>query len=34
MWSETRAWGEQPVPLRPTKRIWISPTEAVRYVGK
>jgi hypothetical protein len=31
---ETRALGEQLVPLRSTKHIWISPTEAVRYIGR
>ncbi|HET8522003.1 MAG TPA: hypothetical protein VFL82_02145 [Thermomicrobiales bacterium] len=30
---ETRALGEQLVPIRSVKHIWISPTEAVRYVG-
>lgn len=29
---ETRAVGEQLVPIRSVKHIWISPTEAVRYV--
>ncbi|MGW0060635.1 hypothetical protein ACWDTT_12005 [Streptosporangium sandarakinum] len=29
---ETRALGEQLVPLRSVKHIWISPTEAVRYI--
>jgi hypothetical protein len=29
---ETRALGEQLVPIRSVKHIWISPTEAVKYV--
>jgi hypothetical protein len=29
---ETRALGEQLVPIRSVKHIWISPTEALRYV--
>ncbi|OMH34854.1 hypothetical protein [Tersicoccus sp. Bi-70] len=29
---ETRAIGEQLVPIRSVKHLWISPTEAVRYV--
>lgn len=29
---ETRALGEQLVPIRSVKHIWISPTEAVRYM--
>lgn len=31
---ETRALGEQLVPVRSVKHIWISPTEAVKFVGK
>ena len=30
---ETRAFGEQLVQIRSVKHMWISPTEAVRYVG-
>jgi hypothetical protein len=30
---ETRALGEQLVPIRSVKHLWISPTEAVKYVG-
>lgn len=31
---ETRALGEQLIQIRSVKHIWISPTEAVRYVGQ
>ncbi|MFC4174164.1 hypothetical protein ACFOYU_19295 [Microvirga sp. GCM10011540] len=31
---ETRALGEQLVPIRSVKHIWISPTEAVKSVGR
>ncbi len=31
---ETRDFGEQLVPIRSVKHIWISPTEAVRSIGK
>ena len=33
MQLETRALGEQLIPIRSVKHIWISPTEAVKYVG-